>query len=173
MENIIKLILFLTYTIAIFFISNYIIILIFAIINIALMLIYKSSLVSLLRLTPLIIFTALLNLIFGSLESAILVLVRLILVCNFTLTFRNILSVVEISEVVSYISKDLGLIVSIGIAFMPILAKELSEIRYALQAKGMKVNLKNTKYVIKPFMYGLIKRTDEITYALHAKGYEE
>ena len=189
MKNIIKFVLFLIYVIGIFFIKNYIILVVIAIFNISIMLIskinLKKAIINLIKLFPFILFTALINLIFASLEDAILITVRLILVCNISYIFSKTITYLEFAEIIEKIfyplrifkinSKDVSLIVTIALSFMPIIKNELFQMKNVLKVKGInptKINLiKNMNLVFKPFFISVLQRVNEIETSLKEKAY--
>jgi len=65
--------------------------------------------------------------------------------------------------------------VSISISFIPILQKEIQNLKYSLISKGFKLNLRNMikhpNYIFLPLITGVIKKTSEIEYSMIAKGY--
>ena len=183
MAKVLKLLTFLTYTIVVFFIDNYYILgacillnmLIIGILKIS----FKKILKNLLFLSGFILITVLTNLVLGTIREAILVGIRLIVVCNITNVFKYILSPMELTEAIKLLfypikifgsnPEDVGIIVCMCITFIPILSNELTQIRYALSAKGVR----SSKYVFKPFIYNVLKRTSEVSNSLKAKGYTE
>jgi energy-coupling factor transport system permease protein len=68
--------------------------------------------------------------------------------------------------------KDVSLMVSISLAFIPVLRRDFDQIKMALRAKGMRVNAQNFKYIVKPFFVGILSRTNEISRAIRSKGYQ-
>jgi energy-coupling factor transport system permease protein len=68
--------------------------------------------------------------------------------------------------------KDVSLMVSISLAFIPVLRRDFDQVRLALRAKGMRLNTKTFKYLVKPFFVGILSRTHEISQAIRSKGYE-
>ncbi len=189
MKATLKLIILLTYTIAVFFIENYIVLSIITLLNILLMLLFKvpklKALKNIYLLSFFILFTAVINFLVENINTAILIAIRLILVCNFTYTFTFILSPMELAKAIETLCfplrifginpKDISLIINIALTFIPILSNELSQIKYALRAKGITLGgintIKSIKYIMKPLIYGILKRTSELEYALRAKGY--
>ncbi len=191
MKATVKLLILLAYTIIIFFISNYWTLGIIAICNIVLMLLLKvpklKALKNLFFLSFFIIFTSVINYFLVDLNTALLIAIRLALVCNFTYIYKHISSTMELAKAIETVCFplkiiginpiDISLIVSIAITFIPILSNELTQTKYALKAKG--VNKKNTsiikrlQYILKPIMYSIFKRTGELEWALKAKGYTE
>lgn len=182
---------FIIYTLVIFMLKNYLALLIVALINISLMFIckvpIKKAISNLLFLTGFILFTATFNLILDSLESAIMISIRLYLVCNITYTFKYILSPMALANAIETLSyplkifkvnpKDISIIVNIAIAFIPILSDEFSSNMDALKAKGVNLKsrhiIKNLQYLFKPILVSIFKKTSEIVDALNAKGYIE
>ena len=190
LKNIIKFILFLIYVVGIFFINNYIILGIIAIFNLILMIIskinVKKSIINLIKLLPFILFTAVINLIFANLDFAILITVRLILVCNMSYIFSKIITYLEFAEVIEKLCyplkilkinpKEIGLIITIALSFMPIMKDELFQMKNVLKVKGInlsKINLiKNINLIFKPFFISVLQRVNEIEITMMAKGYQ-
>lgn len=188
--NIIKLIFFLLYIISIFFIKNNIALIGALIINIILILIYKINLKKLLnslsKISIFVLITALINVFVVDINYAILIGIKLILVCSITYIFSTTLSYMEFATVIEILSyplkligvnpKDIGLLITIALSFIPILKEELSRIKYVLLVKGFKINtiniLKNTNIIFQPLFVSIMERINEIEYSLKAKGYE-
>lgn len=186
-----KLIILLFFTVAVFFINNYLVLGIIAILEVLLIIVLKVKKVNMLKtmlyLLPFIVFTGLINYILVDLNVALLITVRLYLVCIFTYIYKTILTPIEISEAIQNICyplkliginpKDISLIVSIGIAFVPIIQNELKQITYALKLKGVNLKsfhiIKNLQYILKPLLCSTLRRTNELEYALKLKGYTE
>lgn len=190
LKNIVKFILFLIYTISIFFIKNHILLTLILFINISLMLISKininKAIKSLIKLMPFILFTVVINIIFVDLKFAILIGVRLILVCNISYVFSKTISYTEFGEVIEKLlfplkifkvnPKEIGIIITISLSFMPILKDELLQIKNSLKAKGMNMTninlIKNANLIFKPFFVSVLQRINEVEMSLRAKGYE-
>ena len=193
--NIIKFILFIAYIIGIFFINNYYILASAVLFNILLMFVLKfilkkieikKTLINLLKLLPFILFTSLINILVVDLESAILITVRLIIVCNISYIFSKTITYLEFANVIEKIfyplkvfkidPKDIGLIVTIALSFMPIMKDELFQMKNNLKVKGIrltKINLvKNMGLIFKPFFVSVLQRINEIEMSLQAKGYQ-
>lgn len=191
MKNLIKFILFLIYTIGMFFIKDYIVLGLILLFNVSLMLALKinlkNALKNLIKLMPFILFTVAINLLFADLEFSILIGVRLILVCNFSYMFSKTISYMKFAEVIEKIvwplkifginPKEIGLIISIAISFVPIIKNEISQIKNILKVKGIKPSnfnlLKNLNLIFKPFFISVLQRLNEIEMSLKAKGYQE
>lgn len=189
MKEIIKFILFLAYTIIIFFIKDYTVFAILAGIHILLMLVLKikvkGAILAILKLLPIIIFTTAINIWLSGLSFGMLIGVRLIVLCNMTyiytkkMTFSKLQYVIEVLlkplKIIKIDSKEIGIMLCIGIAFVPIIQKEIINIKYSLKAKGFNVNARNIllkpNYILMPLLTGIIKRVGEIENSLSSKGY--
>ncbi|MBQ3145149.1 MAG: hypothetical protein IJB90_00950 [Clostridia bacterium] len=191
MKNLIKFILFLIYTIGIFFIKNYIVLGLIVVFNIILILALKinisNAIKNLVKLLPFILFTVLINILLAELKFAILMGVRLVLVCNLTYTFSKTISNTEIGDVIQKLvyplkifkinPREIGLMVTIALSFIPIMKAEFSQIKNVLKVKGIKPTklnlLKNINLIFRPFFVSILQRLNEIEMSLKAKGYQE
>ncbi len=191
MKNLIKFILFLIYTIGIFFIKNYIILFLIALLNIIFMIAFKidiqKAIKNLIKLLPFILFTGIINILFADLEFAILIGIRLILVCNLSYIFSKTLSYMEFGETIEKIMyplkifgvnpKEIGLVITIALSFVPIMKDELSQLKNVLKVKGIKPTnfnlIKNLRLIFKPFFISVMQRLNEVEMALKAKGWQE
>lgn len=190
MKNLIKFILFLIYTIGIFFIKDYMWLGLISIFNIILILVLKinilNSIKKLIKLLPFILFTVAINILFAELKFAVLMGVRLVLVCNLTYIFSKTISNTEIGDVIEKLvyplkifrinPKEVGLMVTIALSFIPIMKAEFSQIKNVLKVKGIKPTklnlLKNLNLIFRPFFVSVLQRLNEIELALKAKGYQ-
>ena len=186
---VVEFLLFLAYTILIFFIKDYFLLGIIAMINIILIIILKESikksLLAILKFTPIIVFTSSINIIMSDINSGILIGIRLILLCNITYIYSKKMTMQKLQyciekilkplKIIKINSREIGIIVCIGIAFMPIIKKEMQEIKYSLKAKGYNINFKNIikkpNYILVPLITGIIKRINDIEASLLSKGY--
>ena len=187
MKNVLKLLIFIAYTVIVFFTTNYYVFFVYLLFNLLVQYIFKVKLVksiyNIIKLLPFIMFATAINILLGDVKSAILIGIRLLIVCNITYSFKNILSSTNLANAIEILSaslkifninpKDVSLVICICFAYIPILTRELSQIKYALKSKGMKIKITNYRYVLQPFLVGVFKRTNEISYALKAKGYME
>ena len=146
----------------------------------------NKAIKSLIKLMPFILFTVVINIIFVDLKFAILIGVRLILVCNISYVFSKTISYTEFGEVIEKLlfplkifkvnPKEIGIIITIALSFMPILKDELLQIKNSLKAKGMNMTninlIKNANLIFKPFFVSVLQRINEVEMSLRAKGYE-
>ncbi len=67
--------------------------------------------------------------------------------------------------------------ISISLAFMPIIQKEIQNLKYSLSSKGFEMNfiniIKNPNYILLPLVISCIKKTAEIEQSMISKGYSE
>lgn len=191
MKNLIKFTLFLIYTVGIFFIKNYVILGIIAIFNIILMLTMKinikNAINSLIKLLPFILFTIVINILFADLNFAVLIGIRLILVCNLSYIFSKTMTYTEFGDVIEKLMypfkifgvnpKEVGLVITIALSFMPIMKNEFGQMKNVLKVKGIKPTnfnlLKNLSLIFKPFFVSVLQRLNEIEMSLKAKGWQE
>jgi len=187
MKNVIKLILFLVYTIAIFFVKHDIFAVIVLGINLlltfALKISIKEEIANLLGISIFVILTSVLNAIFVDIKTGIMIGVKLLLVCNITYIFSKILNYTELAEALERIlsifkvlkinPKNISIMICICISFIPTIKKQIKQVRAALKAKGVKLNLKNSGLIFEPVIISLLKRVDEIESSLKAKAYTE
>lgn len=188
--NIIKFIFFLVYVILIFFMKNNIALIGALTIDIILIAIYKIDLKKLLnnliKISIFVLITAIINAFIVDINYAVLIGIKLILVCIMTYIFSQMLSYMEFAAVIEELvyplklfginPKDLGLLITIAISFIPILREELERIKYVLLVKGFKLNainvIKNMNIIFKPLFVSIMERINEIEYSLKAKGYQ-
>lgn len=188
--NIIKFIFFLVYVILIFFVKSNIALIAALTIDVTLIIAYKINLKSLIdnliKISIFVLITAIINAFVVNINYAITIGIKLILVCVMTHIFSKMLSYMEFATVIEDLAyplkllgvnpKDLGLLITIAISFIPILREELERIKYVLLVKGFKVNtiniVKNMNIVFKPLFVSIMERINEIEYSLKAKGYQ-
>lgn len=185
----IALILFIIYTSLIFFIKEYYGLLIVLVINILLMIILKinvkKTIKFCIKMLPFILFTVVINIALSNVRYAVLVGLKLILVCQITYIFskkmtpRKLQKAVEKTctplKILKINPKEIGIIVSISVSFIPIIQKEMQNLKYSLESKGFKMNIKNiiTKpnYILLPLITNVIKKVTEIEQSMISKGY--
>jgi len=187
MKNVIKLILFLVYTISIFLVKHdmfaVIVLGINLLLTIALKISIKEEIGNLLGISIFVILTASINALLVDIQTGIMIGVKLLLVCNITYIFSKIMNYTELAEAIEKIfsifkvlkvnPKNIGIMICICISFIPTIRKQIKQVRSALKAKGVKLNLKNSGLIFEPVVISLLKRVDEIESSLKAKAYQE
>ena len=187
MKNVIKLVLFLAYTIAIFLVKHDMFAVVVLGINLLLTMLLKISIKeeigNLLGISIFVFITAIINAIFVDIRTGIMIGIQLLLVCNITYIFSKMLNYTELAEALEKIfsilkvlkinPKNISIMICICISFIPTIKKQIKQVRSALKAKGVKLNLKNSGLIFEPVVISLLKRVDEIESSLKAKAYQE
>ena len=189
MKDAIRFLLFIIYTALIFCIKDYRIIFLFIIINLILMIIGKIKIKeagkNLAKLSPFIILVVVINMISNTIGYATVIGIRLMLVFNITYVFTKNLTPGQLSNSIENIlaplkilkvnTRDIGIMISIAIAFIPILKDETEKIKYSLKSKGFDTRginmLKNMKLLLVPLIVSILKRVDHIENGLKSKAY--
>ncbi len=185
MKNLLKFIIFIFLTFAIFFIKNVYVLCILETINISLMLVLKISIKeffnSFKMLIPFLFVAFLLNIILADLMESILILFRIIICYCITYIYYKTTTIAEISNTFELLlsplkifkinTKNISLIVSISLCTIPILKNEITAVQNAIKSKGAKIKINNFSLVLKPILISIIKRTGEMEKALISKGF--
>jgi energy-coupling factor transporter transmembrane protein EcfT len=188
MNNCAKFLSIFVYTILIFFFQGHWL-LGFAAVNIVAMIITKvappAALKHILAFLPFVLFVGIVNLAFGAFKNmsySLYLSLRLILICNITQCYKKVVQAEDLANAIEIIfsplkifkieGRDIGLMVCISLAFIPVLRRDFMQIRTALRARGMRLTMKNMQYLLKPFFIGILQRTGEIAKAIRTKGYE-
>lgn len=187
MKNVIKLILFLAYTVAIFLIKHdlftVVVIGINLLLTLALKISIKEEIGNILGIIIFVIITSIINALFVDLKTGIMIGIKLILVCNITYIFSKIINYTELAEALEKIfsifkvlkinPKNISIMIYICISFVPTITKQIKQVKSALKAKGVKPSIKNYNLIFEPVVISLLKRVDEIESSLKAKAYQE
>lgn len=134
-----------------------------------------------------VIITFLINLLFSDVIYSFMISYRIFIMIIFTLILTLTTKPMDIVYAITNLmyplkifginTKDISLMVGIGISFMPILKNEYITIKQAQTAKGYYPKFKNIKQysicIFVPYLTNCFKRVDEMSIALRAKGYEE
>lgn len=191
MKSILKFIIFLIYIVSIFMLQSYLWIIAFFAINIIMMLIlkvnFRKATLYIYKVSFVILLTAIFNILLANVETAVVITTKLLLAINTTYIFSNVFSYKELAWVIEVCfypikffggnSKDIGLIICICIAFIPILSDELRTIKDVFAVKGFKMNLvniaNNLSLIIKPFLVSIFQRVNELEISIKSKAYQE
>lgn len=185
MKSLLKFIIFIFLTFAIFFIKNIYVLCIIATISISFMLTLKISIKDFFKsfklLIPFLFLTFLLNIVLADLMESIFILFRIIICYCITYTYYKTTTIAEISKTFELLfsplkifkinTKNISLIVSISLCTIPILKNEVTAVQNAIKSKGAKIKINNFSLVLKPILISIIKRTGEMEKALISKGY--
>lgn len=191
MKTVLKFIAFFIYTICLFWIQDICILIGIFVLQVIFMLLCKVSAKgagkSILNLMPFILFTVLINVWTMGVMEAIQIGIRLIIVCHMTYIFGRTTTAMQIAKAIQTLLyplkwigvniNNIGIIVSIAITFIPIIKKEIQNIKYSLMAKGFDMRLgnqiKHINYIMGPLFYSLLRKVKEIEDALKSKAYIE
>lgn len=187
MKNVIKVILFLAYTVSIFMIKHDIFTVIVIGINLILTIAFKISIKeevgNILGIIAFVILTITINAIAVNPETGIRIGIKLILVCNITYIFSKKTSYMDLAEALEKIfsllrfikvnPRNISIMICIAIAFIPTIKKQIKQVTDSLKAKGVKMNMKNWRLIFEPVTISLLKRVDEIENSLKSKAYQE
>ena len=168
----------------IFFIPNTYVLVLFSI-NIFFMIIQRKYIryivLKTFKIFPFIIFTFLINCILDSFLNAVWVSIKLVIVCNITFIYSSTIKIIEFAEVIQFLcmplkifkvnTDEIKIMVCISLSMIPILKKELLEIKDACIAKNITFNIRNSKYILGVFFLNIMKRVNQIEETLIAKGY--
>ena len=186
MKNVIVFLIFIVYATLIFFVPSSGWLVVFAVVNLILMLVikvnFKKAIINLTKYLPFILFTFIFNLILDNYINAIWMAVKLLLVCNTTYIYSRTITVSQLAKTIRTICKpleifkinteEIELIVSISLSMIPVLKNEYIEVKEACKAKNITFNIKNMKVILSKVLLSTIKRINEIDESLVEKGYE-
>lgn len=191
MKTVIKFIAFFVYTICLFFIKDIrILACIFALQTIFMLLCRVSvsgAIKTIWHLMPFILFTVLIDLCVMEVMDSILIGIRLIMVCHITYIFGKTTTAMQIAKAIKKLlypltwfgvnTNNIGIMVSLAITFIPIIRKEIENIRYSLKSKGFNMSFINQithiNYIMGPLFYSLLRKVSKIEDALKSKAYIE
>lgn len=181
MFSIIGFLAFIIYTVLIFFVKSYVLLGVCFLVNLFLTMVFDVSFrkmfTALFRILPFILFTGIINVLIGSFELGITISVRLVLVCNITYIFASNMTPRKLQFIIEKLfrSRDIGIIVSISFAFIPIMQKEMESLKFSLISKGFRFSLinviKKPSVFLLPLVTSIVKKTAEIEQSMISKGY--
>lgn len=186
MKRVIMFCLFTAYSIAVFLIQSWYVIIAATIFNVSIMLLFsisiKKAVKNLIALSPFILFTVIMNAILMEGIEAVQVGVKLVIVCNITYSYSKLITAMQLAKIIEILMtplkifkinpQEIGIIIAIAISFLPIFKQELLQIVTALKVKGIQMKVTNMKYILKPILVSILKRTNEMELAMRAKAYE-
>ena len=180
-------IIFVLYASFIFFIDTKLLLLVVFLLNLLAMIVLKikvgEAIQNIVKWLPFILLTVLINCLLSNYEYALLIAVKLILVCNATYIYSKTTTVRGIAHTIKSLCMplkwlnvnpdDMELLVCISLSMLPILKREYFQLRDACVAKGIALNIKNSKVVLTKLMISVMKRVNEIEESMIEKGYGE
>lgn len=178
---IISFLAFIIYTVSIFMFKSYSLLALCIGVNLLFMIAFKVSFkrafFAVWKILPFILFTGVINGLIGGFELGVLISVRLILVCNITYIFSSKMTPRKLRFVIEklFFSKDIGIMVSISFAFIPIMQKEIENLKFSLISKGFRFSFLNMirrpSVFLLPLITSIVKKTVEIEQSMISKGY--
>lgn len=191
MKTIIKFIAFFIYTICLFWIKDINVLLGIFVLQILFMLLchvsVSGAIKTIWKLLPFILFTVVIDLLVMEVMDSILIGIRLIMVCHITYIFGKTTTAMQLAKAIKMLlypltwfgvnTNNIAIMVSLAITFIPIIRKEIENIRYSLKAKGFNMSFINQithiNYIMGPLFYSLLRKVSELENALKSKAYLE
>lgn len=167
------------FSFGLFFINNIYIVLGLFFIFFILQIIFKIKLPLVLPFIIFLLINFLMNYFLSSLLDATLVTLRLIIMFIIVNIFIQKVGIMMIGKIIGKIfhSKSLELIISISLSFIPIMIKEIKNIKDSLKTKNFSFNLKNM--ITRPhifvitFFNNLFRRVNEMEKVFLSRGVDE
>ena len=164
---------------------NYLLFLVFGI-NMLAIIWFKIKVIgaieNVIKVLPFIGLTVVVNAILSNYQYAILIAIKLMLVCNATYIYAKTTTVRGIATTIKNLCmplklfkvnpEDLELLVCISLSMLPILKNEYCQLKEACIAKEITMNVSNIKIIITKWMVSIMKRVSEMEESMLEKGYE-
>lgn len=191
LNSTVKLIFLIAISVYIFTVKDYFTLNIVLIISIAMLVLSRIKLTyyikAIVNSIYFVIITFVINLLFSDIIYSFMISYRILIMIIFTLILTLTTKPMDIVYAITNLlyplkifgvnTKDISLMVGIGISFMPILKNEYIQVKQAQIAKGYYPKIRNIKKyslcIFAPYLTNCFKRVDEMSIALRAKGYEE
>ena len=191
LNSTVKLIFLIAISVYIFTVKDYFTLNIVLIISIVMLLLSRIKLINYIKAIVnsiyFVIITFVINLLFSDIIYSFMISYRIFIMIIFTLILTlttkpmdivyGITNLLYPLKIFGVNTKDISLMVGIGISFMPILKNEYIQIKQAQMAKGYYPKIREIKKyslcIFVPYLTNCFKRVDEMSIALRAKGYEE
>lgn len=191
LNSTVKLIFLIAISVYIFTVKDYFTLNIVLIISIAILVLSRIKLINYIKAIVnsiyFVIITFVINLLFSDIIYSFMISYRIFIMIIFTLILTlttkpmdivyGITNLLYPLKIFGVNTKDISLMVGIGISFMPILKNEYIQVKQAQIAKGYYPKIRDIKKyslcIFVPYLTNCFKRVDEMSIALRAKGYEE
>ena len=177
--NSILFIFLILFSFLLFFINNVYVIISFFVVDILLSILFKVKLPLYLPFIIVLLINFLLNFLLSNFQDAIVVTFRLIIMFMTVNLIIKKIGIMSVSRIIGYLfhSKSLELIVSISLSFIPIMIKEIRNIKDSLKTKNFTFSFKNVLerphiFVI-TFFNNLFKRINEMEKVFISRGIDE
>ena len=133
-----------------------------------------------LKIVPIVLFTMIFNWWLDSLTAALWIGLKLLIVCNATMIYSASTTIHSVAILISKIcsplkylgikAEEVKLLVAISLMMIPILRKDIRELREAFKAKSASWNLSTVKMVLQKLGWTIIIQVNQLEEALLAKG---
>lgn len=189
MINLFVILFFIGYSLTIFLVNNIYVLLGAFIFNVLLIIIFRIKLLNIIKnlfaISFFILIVFVFNLIFDSVINSLIICAKIVLVCNFSFIISKILSNVKIAEGITYLLyplkifkvdiNQISLMIVIALNFVSILTREVRNLKTALKARNVNLNLKTlftqSHIIFTMFFVNLLKRVDMLELSLKSKGF--
>lgn len=185
MKNIVKFIIFIIYTISIFFLNSVKLLACMFFLNFIIAIILKIDLKKMLYnlkiLLPFIIFTMLINILLASLYDGIIMGIRIVICYSITYIFSKTLTVLEVADTIQKLCyplkifkiniNNIGMMVSISICMIPVLKNDIYTLIQTMKAKGRIMKINSIIIIMKPMLISILRRTSQMEKTLLTKAY--
>ncbi len=190
LNSTVKLIFLIAISVYIFTVKDYFTLNIVLLVSIAMLLLSRIKLINYIKAIVnsiyFVVITFVINLLFSDVIYSFMISYRIFIMIIFTLVLTlttkpmdivyGITNLLYPLKIFGVNTKDMSLMVGIGISFMPILKNEYIQVKQAQMAKGYYPTIKNIKKyslcIFVPYLTSCFKRVDEMSIALQAKGYD-
>jgi len=144
---------------------------------------WRKTLLGLGKILPFILLTFGFNVWLDTLENAIYITVKLVLVCQITLIYSQTTSVAKFAKMIATLlspfktwglkPKEVELMICIAMSVIPAQRRNAKTTRSAMKAKNLKPGLKSMRSVAVRMMDGSLRQVKELDEAMRAKGVAE
>lgn len=180
---------FITFSLLVFIINNAWLLLAFTILNVLLMIIFKIKIKkifsNLVKNLVFILIVFLFNLIFDNLINSMIVAWKILIVLNGSFIFSAKISPTKLAngfcqlfyplKIFKVNVDDLSLMMVIAFNFIPIIVSDTANLKQALLARNIKLNLKTlftkTHIIFVMFFANIFRKVNELEQALLARNY--
>ena len=177
--NSILFIFLILFSIGLFFIEDLLVIGIILLISILLTIILRVHLSLYKTFIIILLINFIFNYLLSSINDALIVTLRLIIMFLMVNIIIKKIGILNLGKIIGglFRSKSLELVITISLSFIPILSKELINIKYSLKTKNFNLNLKNI--LLKPHIFvvtyfsNLFRRVNEMEKVFISRGIEE
>ena len=172
-------ILFLLFSLIVFFINNIYFLLLFFVFLLSLCFVYKITIPLSKTFILILLINFILNLIFSNIYDSFIVSIRLFIMFLLVNIIIKKIGINNIGNIIGKIfhCKELSLIICISLSFIPILSREISDIKNSLYTKNFPLNGKNIFFrghlFLICFFTNLFKKIDDMEKVLLVKGIDE